>query len=53
MKILVTGAAGRIGTELCRELAANHTVRGFPLCQVSCRLKGGLGNRWRGHQARY
>ena len=46
MKILVTGAAGRIGTELCRELAANHTVRGFPLCQVSCRLRGGWG--WRG-----
>ena len=29
MKILVTGAAGRVGTELCRELAYSHTVRGL------------------------
>ena len=27
MKILITGAAGRVGTELCKELATSHQLR--------------------------
>ena len=27
MKILVTGAGGKVGTELCRELAKSHDLR--------------------------